>query len=237
MKQKYLILTAALFLCGCGSADSPAESPVPETATATTEATREPETTAIDTVATTEDSDGSIFDYIKKPVNYYYTWHGRAAAANVVFGKHTAEIEVTAIAEDLDGNVIGKEVDTVYVLKGEYNAFIFHFDSEHPSNVTYSFTGMLASPVREMPGKAVEEVASNRVEDKLYITVRQIQDEMPAFAGYRLLFFKNGKAVHDTEGYYYTETNLMYKDDEDVLKIDLPHDFEYDNYELYYEIE
>ncbi|MBO4390719.1 MAG: hypothetical protein J5825_07675 [Lachnospiraceae bacterium] len=137
-----------------------------------------------------------------------------------VLAKKDVSISSTIIAFGPDGAVIGKGSDDVVLTKGEYNYFSYAYESD-VSEATFQAT---AKPKSDsfMSGArgAVEMVQYNQSGDNLYVTFKQTDDDLGAFAKFKLLFYKDDQIVGQETGYFniYAE-NLTGKDSTDVAEI------------------
>ena len=107
--------------------------------------------------------------------------------------------------------------------EGKYNYFRYSFDAD-VSNAKFDKTVRTTSSIFDGDINAVEMVDYNQSEDDLYITFKQVADDLGSFAKFKLLFYKGDKIVYTEDGYFsvYAE-NLTGKDTTDVASISLYH--------------
>lgn len=161
--------------------------------------------------------------------NEYYTIIDQATLSNSIGdtiivhkiqAKKDISVSATVLAYDSSGNVIGKSTDDITLTAGKNNYFRFSFDADI-SNATLEYQ---ATPKKDsfMVGArdAVEMVQYNHNEDHLYITFRQLTDEIGAFAEFKILLYQGDTITGVENGYFSTYAkNLNGKDSTDVASI------------------
>ncbi len=156
---------------------------------------------------------------------------GRTILIDKVLAKEDVSVSSTIILKDASENVIGKSEDTIHLVKGEYNYFRYYFENEPTDDTILDLSYKQASDWSVGTKDAVELVKYNHDDHHLYLSFKQIADEVSYFSRFKLLFYKDGKIVHDEDGYFsvYAE-NLNGKDSEDVAEITV-YDIDFDEIE------
>lgn len=215
MKRAYIALPLiAAALCGCGNIPALKQD--------------KPETTA-------QTAKKSISDCFEVEDIAQYTEYERTTIIMKVRGLETVPVEYTVIAKDSAGNVIGKATDDIYVIKDESNYFKFKFDTNLPEDCSLSETAKQGIRFSDDTRTAVEMIASNQSENHLFITVRQVIDKIPAFARFKILFYKGDTIVSEDSGYIDANAKALGGNgSEDVIDV-LVYDIDYDTFEFLYE--
>ncbi|MBQ6554933.1 MAG: hypothetical protein IJL89_06855, partial [Firmicutes bacterium] len=78
-------------------------------------------------------------------------------------------------------SVVGKSSSDIYVTKDKYNFFRFSFDAD-VSGATFDKTVKTRNSFMEGDINAVEMVTYNQNEDNLYITFKQVSENLGSFA-------------------------------------------------------
>lgn len=88
----------------------------------------------------------------------------------------------------------------------------------------------------EGPRHSVQMVTSNKVDDNLYITFKQLTDKLGSFAKFKILYYKNGKIVDSENNGYFNiyAKNMNGKDQTDVATVWV-YEIDYDKFECYFE--
>ncbi len=184
----------------------------------------EPETEPItETEAATADTSNDTYEsnsyYDVVETGVFKNSIGSTIIVDKVLAKQTGGLEATIIAYAADGSVVGKSTSDIYVTKDKYNFFRFSFDAD-VSGATFDKTVKTYNSYLEGDVNAVEMVTYNQSEDDLYITFKQVSENLGSFAQFKLLFYKDNKIVDTEDGYFsiYAE-NLNGKDTTDVASI------------------
>lgn len=160
---------------------------------------------------------------------------GYTVVIQKVVAKQNCSIEATWLAFDTNGDVIGKSSDSITLTEGKPNYFRFSFVNDiSKANIQTSWKYKEDS---FMVGErnAVEMVKYNQSGRYLYITFKQISDEIGTFAKFKLLFYKDNKIVDCDNGYFSTYAkNLNGKGSTDVASIWI-YGIEYDKIEYIFE--
>ncbi|MCR5059877.1 MAG: DUF4190 domain-containing protein [Saccharofermentans sp.] len=119
-----------------------------------------------------------------------------------VLAKQDATVSATMIAYSEDGSILGKSTSDITLTSGEYNYFEYSFENDVSAatlKVTVSFErGSWLDGARS----AVVMDQYNQSGDYLYITLRQVDDNIGAFAKYKILYYKNDQIVDTDEGFF-----------------------------------
>ncbi len=152
--------------------------------------------------------------------------YSNSIGATIIIHKVKAKADVsissTCLAYASDGSVIGKSSDDIVLTDGEYNYFKYYFDRDcDVSNATFDWN---AQPKKDsfMAGerKCVEMTKYNQTGDDLYLTLKQVGDDLGTFAKFKLLYYKGNTIVGSDDGYFSTYAeNLGGKGTTDVAKI------------------
>ena len=145
---------------------------------------------------------------------------GDTVIVHKVKAKKNVGISASIIAYAEDGSVIGKSSDDITLTEGEYNYFSYYFDGDI-SDAKFKYSAS-AKKDNIMSGErsAVEMEQYDKTEDNLYITFRQVKDEIGPFAKFKLLLYKGDKIVGAEDGYFSTYAdNLNGKDSTDVAEL------------------
>jgi len=215
MKRAYIALPLiAAALCGCGSIPAIVSD--------------KPESTA-------QTAKKNISECFEVEDIAQYTEYERTTIIMKVRGIETVPVEYTIIAKDGAGNVIGKETDDIYIVKGESNYFKFKFDTELPNDCDLYESMQEGIRFSDDTRTAVEMIASNKSENHLFITVRQLIDKIPPFARYKILFFKGDTIVSEDSGYFDAHAKALGREGaEDVIDV-FVYEIDYDTFEFLYE--
>lgn len=145
---------------------------------------------------------------------------GDTVIVHKVKAKKNVGISASVIAYAEDGSVIGKSSDDITLTEGEYNYFSYYFNGDiSDAKFKYSASAKKDS-VMSGERSAVEMEQYNKTEDNLYITFRQVKDEIGPFAKFKLLLYKGDKMVGAEDGYFSTYAeNLNAKDSTDVAEL------------------
>jgi len=138
-----------------------------------------------------------------------------------VLAKQNVSVDSSIIAYSPEGNVIGKSTDDIVLTEGQYNYFRYSFESDiSNADLQAKANAKKTSSFGEGDRNAVEMVQYDRAEDDLFITFKQVSDNMGKFSKFKILFYKNDQIVDCDDGYFsiYAE-NLNGKDTTDVASI------------------
>lgn len=160
---------------------------------------------------------------------------GSIFVVHKVLAKKDVLVSGTLLAYDPDGNVIGKGTDDITLTEGQYNFFCYYFDSDITNAKFQANANAKQDSFMTGERNAVEMVQYNQSGNDLYITFRQLTDEIGSFAKFKLLFYKDDSIVSTEDGYFsiYAE-NLNGKDSTDVAEIWV-YGIDYDRVEYVFE--
>ena len=152
-----------------------------------------------------------------------------------VLAKDDVRIDASVIAYGKDDSVIGKSTDTITLTKGKYNYFSYSFEKDITNARLDATTKAKADSLLTSERNGVEMVKYDIQEHNLYITLKQVTDELGSFAKFKLLYYKGDKIVGCDDGYFniYAQ-NLNGKDSTDVAEL-LTYGNEFDKVEYIYE--
>lgn len=145
---------------------------------------------------------------------------GNIIVIHKLLAKKNISVSSTLLAYSPDRNVVGKSSDDITLTEGQYNFFRYSFESDI-SNASIQ-ASVKAKEDSFMIGErnAVEMVQFNRSGTDLYITFKQVSNEIGSFSKFKLLFYKEDRIVGTEDGYFSTYAeNLNGKDSTDVTKI------------------
>jgi hypothetical protein len=241
-----LISCIFLFLCSCESVDtseneSKSEKHVTGTVTVASEesskedteseaASEESEDTEESSAEESESDEESADDAeISYESNDYYDIVDTATLTNslgdtVIIHKVTAKqdvsLEATLIATSADGSVIGKTSDSITLTEGQSNYFRYFFEGDVSDADIQAQVKTKSSSFGKGDSNAVEMVQYDQSDEDLYVTFKQVSDNLGAFARFKLLFYNGDQIVDAEDGYFsiYAE-NLDGKDTTDVAEI------------------
>lgn len=196
----------------------PSETAPSATAAATAAATAPASGTAASAASPSESYDSnSYFDLVERAVipNSY----GGVYVIDKVLAKQDVTVEGVYTAYDNAGGVVARETDTIALTAGKTNYFRYMFDSDITGN-KHEIRG-LAKEDSFLTGtrNAVEMVNYNTNDDHLYITVKQLIEEIDGFGKVKVLLYKGGKIVGSEETYLSNAEFLTGVGTTDVLTI------------------
>lgn len=172
------------------------------------------------------------FDIVEQAM--YTNSIGDTVVIDKVLAKQSADIESTIIINDAEGNVIGKDSETITLTEGAYNFFEYHFDGDVTSdtfNITLRKTNTY---LKKGEPNGAELTAYNQSENTLYLTFKQNCDDLGA-AQYKILFYKGDQIVRADSGHFMINAkNLTGKDTTDVVEM-LVYGVDYDRIEYIYQ--
>lgn len=196
-----------------------------------TEASTEP-TTEATTEAPETYENNSYYDVVQR--GSYNTLGMMYTIIDKVQAKKSGEVEATVIARAADGSVIGKTSDSIYLTSGHVNYFKYNFETDI-SNATFDITIKEKSGFGTGNENAVEMIDSNRQEDNLYLTLKQLKEDLGYFPKIKILFYKNDQIIDSEETYVDTcAENLDGVGSTDVAEIWV-YDVDYDRFDFIYE--
>lgn len=155
--------------------------------------------------------------------SYTYTnsiW-GYQYLVYVVEAKTTTQAEVKLVIKDKNGDILDTCEDSIALTKGKRNYFSLVTESKYiKSDSEYKMTTSTPSSYWSGAEDAVEVVKYNQSGNTLYITVKQVKEDVGSFAQLKMLFF-NGDKLVDTEECYYSvyADELEKKGDEAIMSI------------------
>ena len=132
----------------------------------------------------------------------YKSRYGTTYLIHKVLAKQDVSLSSTIIATAADGSVIGKRSDEIVLTEGQFNYFHYAFE-ENISNATLSVKVKSEDDSFFLGEReAVEMVTYNQSGENLYITLKQVKDEIGSFAKFKLLYYKEDKIVgFEGDGY------------------------------------
>lgn len=175
----------------------------------------------------------NCFDIVEK--SSFIDIAGYTHVIHKVKGKKDSSVSATMLAYDSAGNVIGKGQDEIVITKGENNFFEYLFESD-VSKATFEVNANIQSD-SFLTGErsAVEMESYNQSGDNLYITVKQVGDELSSFEKYKILFYKGGKIVDTEKGYFTVSAEgLNGKGSKDTIEVWV-YNKDFDKIEFIYE--
>jgi len=230
-----LCLGVFISLCSClssGERVDTIKSPEPVTTAAketssTEKTTTEAKTTETPTESETEPETEPETEGTYESNKYYeiveegsYNTYGTTHLIYKVLAKEDISVDATVIAYADDGSVIGKSSDDITLTAGEGNYFHFMFDSDISNAQLQVQVNFKKDSFMTGERSAVEMVQYNQSGDDLYITFKQVGDEIGSFAEYKLLYYKGDEIVGSERGYFsISAENLNGKDTTDVAEI------------------
>jgi hypothetical protein len=247
-----LISCLFLFLCGCESESgetSEKEKRVTGTVTVASEESSEEDTESEATTEKAEESEANEESVpeeadVSYESNDYYDIVDTATLTDSIGGtviihkvtaKQDISLEATLIATASDGSVIGKTSDSITLTAGQSNYFRYYFESDVSEADIQAQVKTIDSLFDDGDRNAVEMVTYNQSEDDLYITFKQVSDNLGSLAKFKLLFYKGDEIVDAEDGYFDIEAeNLCGKDTTDVAEIWV-YDVDFDNVEYIFE--
>ena len=189
----------------------------------TTTTTREETTTTREETTTTREAT------YKDSIGYTHVIHK-------VKAKKDVSISATLMAYDANNNVIGKSEDRITLTTGQNNFFEYTFEPDiSKAKITAQMEAENDS-FMDGPRNAVQMVKSNKTGDDLFITFKQVTDELGSSAKFKILYYKGGKIIDtETNGYFVIYAkNMKGKGSTDVAKVWV-YDIAYDKFEVCFE--
>lgn len=171
---------------------------------------------------------------------YFKNSRGKGVLIVKVKAKKDCVVLCNVIAENSAGDIIGKEDDTITLTSGKENFFAFRFSSDIEGAVISANWTVKKEPL--YPREAVELVKYSTSGNELFLTVKQVKEELSGQAGYKLLFYKAGKIVdYKDDLYFFGYTSdfeyVRYLDGQgssNTISIDI-RGLDFDNLEFYFE--
>ena len=152
-----------------------------------------------------------------------------------VSAKKNAKAEATVIAYASDGSVIDKATDDIILTEGKDNYFNFYFDGDVTDSRMEISVSFDSNYHTDGDRNAVELEKSNQSGDHLYLTVKQVSENLGTFAKYKILYYKGDKIVDSDWSYFSTETQKLNGiGSTDVIEI-WTEETDYDRIEYIYE--
>lgn len=244
-----VICVPIIWLCGDHKKDNsnkPKSSEAKTTLNTSSDKIKEPESkTAVETSETeststeysateteTKKAIDDCFDIVETAT--YQNSIGTTFLIEKIYGKEDITVNRTIILKNSFGDVIGKESDTIDIVKDRYNYFEYRFDAEISDDTEMNITTKEDRGMKKGDRDAVELIAYNQDNYHLYLTFRQVENNVEFFSEYKLLFYKDGNIVDTYAGMFsYSVENMTQKGDEDVAEISVFTD--YDELEYIYE--
>ncbi len=152
-----------------------------------------------------------------------------------VLAKQDISVDATVIAYGKDDKILGKSNDSVALTKDKYNYFSYTFEKDI-KDARLDVT-MNTSDDKFTAGErnGVEMVKYQIDGHSLYITFKQVVDELGSFAKFKLLYYKGDKIVGTEDGYFnISAENLNGNGSTDVAELWI-HEGEFDKVEYVFE--
>ncbi len=221
MKQKLVRISLSLMLLfsisGCGERADSEPTHKKESKQSSEE---------IDSAATSENAE-DCFDIIETAD----IGSGDTVLVEKVYAKTDAKITRSITMKDEDGHIKGPYTDTIDLVKGENNFFIFYLeDLDYEKEYTQEITTKAEYESLRGEKDCVELLQYKQADYDLYLKFKQKADKLNRYAKFKLLFYKNGKIVHAEVGSFAYSDKLKNKGDEDIISIPVS-DFDYDKIE------
>lgn len=179
-------------------------------------------TTVTTTVQPTTENDQTYehnryYDIVE--TDAYQNILGHVVVIQKVLAKQDVSVNGTIIAYAQDGSVLGKSSDTITLTAGQYNYYRYTFDADL-ADAAFVRSAKLTTDYMTGARNAVELVQYNVSGNYLYLTLRQLDDDLGTFAKYKILFYKDNQLVDNEIGYLSVYAgNLNGKDSTDVIEI------------------
>lgn len=154
----------------------------------------------------------------------------------LVEAKKTTEEEVKIVIKDKNGNILDTCSNKISLTKGKKNYFDLITESKYvTSDSQYTVTSKSSSSYHTGAEDAAKVIKYNQSDDNLYVTVKQVKEDLGSFAQLKMLFFNGDKLVYSEDCYYsvYAE-DLEHKGDEGIMSLWI-YDVNYTSIEFYYE--
>ena len=149
----------------------------------------------------------------------YYDVLGHVVLIQKVLAKQDVCMNGTIIAYAQDGSVLDKATDKITLTAGQYDYYRYTFNADI-SNATFGTNASVSKDYLAGARNAVELVQYNVSGNSLFLSLRQVEDDLGAFAKYKILYYKNDKIVGDEDGYFTVSAkNLNGKGSTDVAEI------------------
>lgn len=176
----------------------------------------------------------SNFDIVEKVT--YKDELGYTHIIHKVKAKNDVSVAATVIAYDANNNVIGKSEDNITLTAGQFNFFNYSFEVDISNAKLTVQTEARTDSFMDGPRNAVEMVTSNKVDDNLFITFKQVTDKLGSLAKFKILFYKGGKIVDFEDNNYFNiyAKNMKGKGQTDVATVWV-YGKDYDKFECYFE--
>ena len=201
--------------------------------TTTKEAATEKQTTAAPAADESYEKN-SNYDIVEKAtykdsIDYTHIIHKVKAKKDVT-------ISATLMAYDANDNVIGKSEDRITLTAGQNNFFEFSFEPDISKAKITAQMEVETDSFMDGPRNAVELVKSNKNGDDLYITFKQVTDELGSLAKFKILYYKGGKIIDSEKNGYFNiyAKNMKGKGSTDVAKVWV-YGVDYDKFEVCFE--
>lgn len=184
----------------------------------------------------TEDSYQSNEYYDIVETASYVNSIGNTILIHKVLAKQNVSVDSSIIAYSPEGRVIGKSSDDIILTEGEYNYFRYSFESDiSNAGLQAKANAKETSSIGTGDRNAVEMVQYDRAEDDLFITFKQVSDNLGDFSKFKILFYKNDQIVDCEEGYFSVYAkNINGKDTTDVASIWV-YGIDFDRIEYFFE--
>jgi hypothetical protein len=160
---------------------------------------------------------------------------GRTIVIHKLNAKKDASISGSVLAYASDGSVIGKSEDDIVLTEGQSNYFKYSFDGDISNADLQTQYSVKNNSFMQGERNAVEMVQYNQSGNDLYITFKQVTDNLGSFAKFKLLFYKGDTITATEESYFSTSTkNMNGKDTSDVASV-MVYGIDFDRVEYIFE--
>lgn len=136
-----------------------------------------------------------------------------------VTAKKTTSAEMSMIVYNEEGDVVGKSSDQINLIKGNNNFFLLSVSGDI-TDCTFDIKYSEKSSYRQSDIVSVEMEKYNVSGYDIYITFKQVAEDIDTFSRFKILYYKDGKIVDSNSGYFsvYAE-NLDGVDSTDVAQL------------------
>ena len=165
----------------------------------------------------------------------YNDFLGHTVMIHKVLAKQDVSVTGTVIAYEEDlSTVIDKSTDDIVLTAGQYNFLRYRFDGDVSNAPIQPSAKVETDDFLLGDRNAVEMVQYNQHDNHLYITFKQVADELGS-SMFKILFYKDDKIIDTTEGFFVTSTkNLNGIGTSDVAEISV-YNIDYDRFEYIFE--
>ncbi len=165
----------------------------------------------------------------------YNDFLGHTVMIHKVLAKQDVSVTGTVIAyEDDRSTVIDKSTDDIVLTAGQYNFLRYSFDGDVSNAPIQPSAKVETDDFLLGDRNAVEMVQYNQRDNHLYITFKQVAEELGS-SMFKILFYKDDKIIDTTEGFFVTSAkNLNGIGTSDVAEISV-YNIDFDRFEYIFE--